>query len=494
MSLDCLLIVPPFSSNDATPPLGSAILKAHCCAMGYSAVSCDLNIKYIETFSRQNREGQSNVIGDHDNDEQRVAEANDHFVRSLRLPPIKRDRIPSCDDPNSSLPHSFEELELALATMEADGEWLDFADCHVFDVHDKPRIVGFSIMGPAQVPLTLLLARLSRRRWPGTLIVAGGSHVTLLAPRIASDRRYGTYIDLFLPGHSEDVLVNLLRIERRPRPREVPGVLHAGTGWDRAVPVPPDARLPPLFETAELGLYQNPSETLPIHFGRGCAYGRCTYCTYPAVEEFERVSIEGLARRFLPALIDAGAKSVSVKDSLFTLPQMDAFSAVVEEQPIRLKWSATTKVTSGIAERAPALYDAGCRTVEIGIESIHPNSQAFLDKRESIDAIERVLESLISAKISVVVNLIYGIPSETLADAWRQFEWWESWQRRLPGRIFGVHSMLQVDEASPLARNPRKYGLVIETPGPWSYTYVWNAPPWREEFDRTIRSTGGRSR
>jgi hypothetical protein len=492
MTLNCLIITPPFSPNTSNPLLGPASLKSHVENEGFELHCIDLNIVYINKF-KDNNERRTNAVGDHDANEKQIERARQHFARSLCLPDIDSGRIPCCDDSNSSLPHSFDEIDTALKSIIEEGFWVEFLENHIFSKNPQPSVLGISIMGPSQIPLALLLAALCKKFWHGTIIIGGGSHITLLASRISKDPRYAGSFDFFAPGHSEDVLAELVKRLSEKQSLNMKGLLPAGKNWIPGEGVPPEKRLAPTFEKEELAYYQNGNLTLPVQLARGCAYGRCTYCTYPVVEEFERVPIDLMARKFISPMLKLSPHFISVKDSLLTLTAMDTFGKVVHELAPSLRWSATTKVHSSMTpEFMRNLYNNGCRTLEMGIETIHPHSQKFFGKVESLANIEAALDATLSAGISVVINMIYGVMGETMEDAYKQMFWWRSWKKRYPDYVFGVHNMLQIDEGSPLSRRPEQFGVKLNGCGPWSFTYVWNAPDWRPDFERYIKENGGR--
>ncbi|MCD9189225.1 MAG: hypothetical protein LUM44_22605 [Pyrinomonadaceae bacterium] len=492
MTPSCLIITPPFSPNTSNPLLGPATLKSHVEHEGFEIHTMDLNILYMDRF-KNIKENHSKTVGDHDTDERQIDRAREHFADSLCLPEIDPERVPCCDDANSSLPHSFDELETALNNIMQEGFWTEFFREHIFSKKSQPAVLGISIMGPSQVLMALLFASLSKKFWKGTTVVAGGSHITLLASKISKDSRYGGSFDFFAPGHSEDVLVELLKRLARNEDLNIKGLLRAGKGWMRSEGILPENRLAPVFDKEELAYYQNGHLTLPIQLARGCAYGRCTYCTYPVVEEFEKVEVETMARKFVSPLLNLSPTFISVKDSLLTVADMSKFGQVVTSLDSSLGWSATTKVHSSMTPKyMKSLYDNGCRTLEMGIETIHLNSQKFFGKIEPLTTIESVLDAAVSANISIVINMIYGVLGETIEQAHKQMNWWLSWKKRYPDKIFGVHNMLQIDEGSPLTRNPAHFGLKLYDKGPWSFTYVWNAPDWRPDFERHINENGGR--
>lgn len=68
-----------------------------------------------------------------------------------------------------------------------EGAWVE----SVLRAEPEPRVVGLSILYSGQVVWALAVAIVARRLWPQALVVAGGPHVTALAPEIAADARYG---------------------------------------------------------------------------------------------------------------------------------------------------------------------------------------------------------------------------------------------------------------------------------------------------------------
>ena len=493
MPMQCLLVTPPFSPNTSNPLLGPAVLKAHAEDAGFPMRCIDLNLQYISMFA-DNTSHRTHAVGDHDADERTIDSARESFIQSLYLPEIDACRIPCCDDPNSSLPHSFAELESSIRRIMEDGFWPKFFEQHIFSDNPQPAVLGLSVMGPTQVPLSLVLASLSKEHWPETLVIAGGSHITLLASRIERDERYAGAIDFFVPGHSEGVLVKTLVHLREGNDLDLKGLLRAGHKWSRSQELAPEDRLAPVFEEGELTYYKRGRLTLPVQLARGCAYGRCTYCTYPVVEQFEKVAVEQMAHRFVPSLLTYSPDCISVKDSLLTMASMTGFSQVLNELGADVTWSATTKVHSAMTPQfMRTLADSGCRTLEMGVETIHESTQKFFDKVEPLENIDAAVDAALSADISVVINMIYGIPGETIEDAHKQLRWWRAWKKRAPERVFGVHNMLQIDEGSPLSHNPKKYGLELRGCGPWSFTYLWNALEWRPQFERYIKENGGRA-
>lgn len=486
---DVINVYLPFTPFDASPPLGPAILQAHLEDAGYAAINIDLNIHYLNLFRQEahTQEG-TIIIGDHAENTLLAKLAEEHYTSSLKLPDVSVERIPCCCQPIWSLPYSFDEIEEIVFSLVNDSFWEDYFKQYLFLKYEEPLCLGLSIMGPSQVLLALVCAYLCKRYWPKATIVAGGSHITLLADKIAASKTYGQYIDYFLPQHSEHTYVKFvssLKVKTQP---DFPGILQAGKQYISTPELPLSDRLPPVFNQEEMSLYDEAGLSYPLQLRRGCGYGRCTYCTYPAIEEFEKISIRQAVMQFMPELLKWNPQRISLKDSLLDLNAMTAFGEELQKLDSQVTWSATTKLVPGMNMKSMQyLYDLGCRTVEFGIETIHPNTQQVLDKYQPIDKVDAVLEATLDAGIIVIANLIFGVPTETQAQAEEQLNWYLAWKAKYPDRLFGSFNMLEINHGSPLALQAKKLNLELKPIGPWAFSYQWNAPTWRQEFADKLR-------
>jgi hypothetical protein len=382
--------------------------------------------------------------------------------------------LPEGADPIAGMHYKWEVIGSSVLAQSGDGTWWqEWLERDLFArFPEPPPFLGVSIMGASQVFSALVIFRLVKRRWPGTVTVAGGSHITLLADEIRRDPRYRDGIDLILSGHSEDWFVDLLR-RGAPQRRQAGATTRPSDGFEYV----------PLLDPEQLEFYPSGNLTIPLQFTRGCAYARCTFCTYPAVEPVLTPFDPGRAGAAVRALVgEYGVRRFSVKDSLFTVPMMESFALALTGSEVGpVSWSATTKVTRRLALIAPMLAGSGLATVELGIESIHPGTQQLFDKQASLAMIEDVILALAAQKVVVVINLIFGAPGEALDDAERQLAWYERMRAMGAGYVDGSLNLLEIVRGSPMERVPSA-GVVLSGVAPWAYCYQWNAPRWRAGF------------
>lgn len=472
-TVDARLYFLPPSPSDTNPPLGPAILARAASHAGRVVEVRDLNIEFISRFAAESDSAETyKAVGDQGKDRALVGSAARFLFDSFRIPAIDCEYVPDVADANAGMHFSRSGVEAALERHMSSPGWLANWLSDVLETDGSPpSIVGVSIMGPSQVLPSLLLANLVKRRWPMTLLVGGGSHVTLLEP----DRLRGAVawpgIDIVLVGHSENEFVKLLGGARTTP------ALSAGSDASG-----PPFEYSPLFASTQLERYLPGKLTIPVQFTRGCSYGRCTYCTYPVIEPVTTPLYPGHAARAMAAAAsEYGSTRFSLKDSLFTAPMLSTLAAEVEALTVPLVWSATTKLTRTMAGLAAQLAAGGLRTLEFGVESINPRVQSSIDKRVAVSDVEYVIQAMSEAGIVSVVNLMFGFPEESLQEAEHQLEWALSVQESYGAELVDFSlNMLEVVRGSPMERMTEQYQ--VNGIAPWAYAYSWEAPGWRTEF------------
>lgn len=491
-SLDALIVVPPLSPSDTNPPLGPYLLKRCLKRQGLSLSVVDLSIAYINAFKSNGRTRVDKTLGDQDKDRSATHAAREHYVRSI---PVRWQLHTPCSaNPLLGMHVGFDELDAMLRRILQPGSyWHGFLEEHLFGVVDEaPAILGLSIMGPPQVPVALAAARMARERWPRTLRVAGGSHVTILESAIRSDSRYGNDVDLFMSGHCENAFVSLAKELRCGCVSPAIGFtagqgskLECGSKTELTVlGRGPQFEIHPDFDREAIRQYDAERVTLPMQLTRGCAYAKCSYCTYPAVEQ---ELLNGLDSRVVEAIgslmTSAGVDRFSFKDSLFTSKNLKRLADLLIKHDLPISWSATTLINGSLTrEILDRLAASGCRTLEVGLETIDPLGQELFSKKFSLDVVERFIDDAASAGIVVVINHILGWPLQTKHSALAQIAWHESMRTLWPDAIRASFNMLEVNRGAPMARNPQAFRVTLGGVAPWAFSYSWDAPTWRKHI------------
>ncbi len=446
---NALLLVPPFLKLAYGPLLGPGMLVAAGRRAGHEVRLCDLNAAWIrERLPRDAPPEHRELLGDHDRPDA-LTKMHDEFKRDLALHEAR--------DTHEAVFDAAHQL-----VTSAFGAWA----ISKMASHGSPDVVGVSVMYRGQVEPALAMTVIARRLWPRALVVWGGAHVTALRDDIAIDARYsGGVIDRFVFGYAEQTWVELLEaIEgRAPWPEEV---VRAGCG--RWLPARDGGSVVPAFD--ELSLYDAASLTLPMQASRGCTYGKCAFCTYPSIEGKPREIPWPAIDRVIERAIHLRA-AISFKDSLV---EGNRLEAIAERIAGRTVWSACTKLDAHLPDRLFRLAAGGCRTLEIGLETLHRHSQSLILKRQNEITFHSFLDAAAAARIAVVVNYMTGLPHVDRDEELRCKGIAKHAMRARPALVSKLeHNTFQLERLSPMAQAPESYGLRITKSASWSSVLSW---------------------
>lgn len=156
---------------------------------------------------------------------------------------------------------------------------------------------------------------------------------------------------------------------------------------------------------------------------RGCIYN-CSFCAAArsmnrdlgvrerAIEDIQN-ELAHLQQQF------SGLNSIRILDDLFLKNSGSITRAIETFTPFPFRWRSMAHVLTfdGVdASILDKLYGSGCRELFIGIESGSERILRMIHKTADVMRIQRNLESVLRAGISIKGYFIYGFPEETLED------------------------------------------------------------------------------
>ncbi len=448
-----ILLVPPFLKVAYGPLLGPAMLLGAARRAGHEVRLHDLNAIWIRELLPENASTQvRSRVGDHDRPAA-LSDMHRAFMKGFAL----------------AEPRSTHDAVNDAAKQLASGPFGAWVTAQL--ARRPPDVIGVSVMYRDQVEPALATTLIARRLWPNALIVWGGAHVTALRDDIAIDTFYdcGGAIDRFVFGYAEQTWVDLLDAitKRGPLPEEA-----ARAGCLRWLPARDDGSVVPMFD--DVAAYDPKRLTLPLQSSRGCTYGACAYCTYPSIEGAPRELPWSVIGPVIERAIELGA-ALSFKDSLVEGVRLSDIAACVAG---RVAWSACTKLDAALPERLNRLAAGGCRTLEVGLETLHPDAQALIKKRQKQATFDAFLDAAASAKIAVVVNYMTGLPTVDPGEEQRCMAIVEAALRARSLLEWKLeHNTFQLERLSPMAQAPENYGMHVTQRSPWNSELTWVLRP-----------------
>ncbi len=461
------LLVPPLIKSLGQPLRGVAMLKGAGVDAGHTVRVIDLNHRWLRRgLAGVDVPPRSQFLGDHDRDSELVrplqAQLLDFYLHAAD--PGGMSGLTRDDVLHMQLDHATALRAAERLLQTSYGRWLSEQVC---GLPEKPEVVGISVFFAGQVLSALALTLLTRRIHPQARLVWGGPHVTALQPEIAADARYALAgIDAFVFGYAEQTWVDILGAvaEERALP---PEAVRAGLGQEPRAKSNPVVI--PLFEG--LQDYRWGRLAIPSQSSRGCAYAKCAQCTYPWVEGRYRTIAEKAVVIDFQTAIEHGAV-VAFKDALMTPRRLEAIARLSAGN---VEWSACTKLHRRLdAPFLQNLADGGCRTLEVGLETLTDAGQLLLDKKQSLDLLVALLDGAEVAGIAVVVNYMLGLPGVSSAEERAGLGQLQDLLTARPELAAKIElNTLQVERRSPLGMHPMAHGIRVVQRWPWSSVVDW---------------------
>lgn len=440
-----LIVVPPLVKYSNGPLLGPAMLAAAARARDHAAHVLDLNARFLSPKLAK-ADPCVGVVGDHNKPTAALREIEHQFVTLLgSLLPSAGTASSRVGDPVLGACFPARDLVGAaerLVGLEF-GHWLR----RQMEPCPEPDVIAVSILFGGQIVPALAVSILARQLWPRASILWGGPHATAIQASLSTDTELAALpVDAFAVGYAESSFADAL--DAVGRGQALPAAMNR-LGCRELSRAEDDADLEPVFE--DLAIYGPGRITLPAQTSRGCAYGRCRFCTYPEVEgSFRRLGLS-IALLTVERAERLGA-DVSFKDSL--LPPED-LADIADEIRGRIEWSACTKLHARIVELAPMLAAGGCRTLEFGVETLVPGTQDLIAKRQSEALLRRTLEACSNAKIFAVLNYMTGLPYEDECAAADGLARTSALAREHSPYARVEHNVFQLERLAPLVRDVR---------------------------------------
>jgi radical SAM superfamily enzyme YgiQ (UPF0313 family) len=278
---------------------------------------------------------------------------------------------------------------------------------------------------------TLWIAERIKERQPEIKVVLGG-------PEITADNAWvlqSPAVDYAAIGEGEQTFIELLEelLENDQPRRAIDGLFVASqmrsNAIDGALTVPFRRPLPNLNTISSpylTGILDAADEeVLLLETIRGCVY-RCKFCYYPkSYDALYFVDEEKIVANLRHAR-QRGAREVVLLDP--TLNQRKDFAEFVRllarENPERqFTYFGELRAEGITPEIARLLREANFTEVEVGLQSIDPRAMDLMDRKNNLRAFERGVRAMMDAGIDVKIDLIIGLPGDTVDSVRRGFDY-----------------------------------------------------------------------
>ena len=466
---DVLLIQPP-ALIPSEPPLSLAVLSSVLRRSGVSAGALDANLHaYLYLLDDQRLAA---LAGD--KPKTSIRRALKHCRESLLLLRSPAGRI-SFSRYSTAVRHL--NLLLSLWSKDNDSERLtlgdyQYKDYSVFNPDDltlfssgqvqtlfhpyfqddllpqiqaqRPKRVALSINYLHQTFPAFELAGMLRQQYPDLQLVAGGGLITSWKEPLQRLSYKLPPFDRLVFGPGEASLVALAK-GSAPAGYYLSDISEIG--------------FVPDFSFADFGQYLSPQPIIPVSASRGCYWQKCLFCpeaTAP-VHPYGSFQPDMFPDLLLRLSACYGATTFHLTDNAIPVNILKKLGKRSDDLK-HLSWFGFVRFEPALEDPdfVQSLADAGCRMLQLGLES---GSQSVLDrlgKGITLEAAAKILENLSASGISSYVYIMLGSPGETEADAEMTLEFLERHAEKIG---FLNISIMNLPRDSELLHNPVLYGI-----------------------------------
>jgi len=386
--LDIAIIQPPGWSKQ-NPPLGLALLKSYLAENGFAAKNFDLNI----------------------------------ILYNMRHGPY----TDAWELANGYYMWGSESYVNQLFSYYSD-EIFNF----IYTVlSNRPRAIGVSVHWSSLLSARLL-ARKFKQVSPGTKIIFGGPQVaryTSTWKALLKNRE----IDAVIFGEGEESVREYLNVMDSPDPGPIKGAAFLSRQGD----VIEGAEREPIrsldgipfadFSDFDLNLYFG-RNVLPTYFSRGCI-NRCCYCTenkfFPKFRNRtgRRLFDEVVHQLSLYPKTDYFRMHDSVSNG--NVKELEIFCDLLIDNKVKIRFNLENAIMR--REMDGRLYKklrrAGCVLIGYGLETPSKRLLKYVGKAACLDVdFERVVTDGVRNKMTIGVNMMFGLPGETKEDFQEQLQ------------------------------------------------------------------------
>lgn len=284
----------------------------------------------------------------------------------------------------------------------------------------KPDLYGISVADERQFIQGLILASLVKDEFPGCLVVLGGNFWTRVIP--VHNREFSRFF-----GPCCDAIVYkegfrpIREIARTLKPWTASGTVWMDPLRGRVANPPTEEAVS--FETLTTpvfdgGARQWAPDFVPSLYTMSNCPMACGFCAIAAGSDTYLAKPRSMTpRRIAEHMANLGATRFEIFDETFPISRQLALGKELKRIGLQATWNCYLTVTDNLVkpETCEKLYEAGCRSVQLGLETLSPDTLLRERKRWNTPKnYGAILANLKTAGIQTHVFLLVGLPGEPL--------------------------------------------------------------------------------
>ena len=287
-------------------------------------------------------------------------------------------------------------------------------------VHDAPDLLCFSVVTDSVRWALDVAARIQKQR--NAFTIFGGIHASSVPERMIRK----DMVDAVCMGEGEEPLVELAdRLEREKPYHDIAGLCVEYEGKIYSNPVRPLNQDLDAVPFPDKRLYYDPypcyQHVYTIVASRGCP-NNCSYCNNNVTRKLYRGKGKYLRRRSVENVMEElkyakrtwDLKAVDFHDDIFTTDRewIRDFCAQYKKE-INLPFKCIAHVQYMDEEMLALLEDAGCKNMQVGVETYDENiRKTILNRHMSNEQLDKALMPIQKTGIGLIADHMLALPHE----------------------------------------------------------------------------------
>ena len=378
---------------------------------------------------------------------------------------------------------SFEPMAEALAAQPTLIDRMLMAITEDLIAKHQPTVIGLTVPFPGNLYGALRIAQTVRRISPETKLLMGGGYVNTEL-RSLSEPRIFDYVDFITLDDGErpmQCILEHLRGERgvdgflRTFVREDGNVVFKSAPSEHDIPMK-DAGTP-TYDGLPIDKYLSLLEMLnPMHriwsdgrwnkltLAHGCYWKACNFCdtSLSYIGVYEEQAADLIADRMVALIEETGQSGFHFVDEAAPPKTLLALSERLIARQISATWWGNVRFEKTFSQPqvAAKMRAAGCVAVSGGLEVASDRLLKLMNKGVTVEQVARVTHALESAGILVHAYLMFGFPSQTVAETIDALE--RVRQLFLAGCLTSAFwHRFSVTAHSPIGKDPARFGIEL---------------------------------
>jgi anaerobic magnesium-protoporphyrin IX monomethyl ester cyclase len=286
-------------------------------------------------------------------------------------------------------------------------------------VHIRPDVIGMTLLTPMIREAYGLTQKLKQM---GFRLLAGGPHATLM-PKEAVNNGF----DAAVIGEGESAIQEaVLALTGQIDKRDVPGWAYREQDGSVVLTAPRPLignldKIPlPARHLIEPHLYgekDNPLLHTNLFSSRGCP-AKCSFCSgHLFGKKFRFRSAQNMLDEIEYIHTNYGTKQFHFVDDAMTLhkKRLVEFCEGLTSRRLPVEWSVMTRIDAVDQKFLGTIRQAGCVSIEYGVESGHPETLKRIHKPHTVEMVKEVIPLTAQMGIQPSVFFILGFPWEDVA-------------------------------------------------------------------------------